>query len=152
MANRLPKTLDGDITWFVQCTYCNPPDARPNTPRRHEVELLAKAKRLCKNHETNHFLDFVTAELDTLNHAILTQSTMVEILTEIHEKLGCTCLTHTTQEIEDLTKSDHNIHIPMAYRPLSTATTTATTTPKKPAKTLLERLQNGKNGQHQTGK
>lgn len=137
MAGRLTRMPE---TWFLQCKYCQ------SIPTRnlHEKELLAMARKLCKNHETNHFLDFVTAELDTLDHATLTPHSMIEILTEIHDETGCTCQTEQIATVEELTRNTHNITIPRAYA-------VSTTPPKpttKPGKTLLERLQNGRNGSH----
>lgn len=142
MGNRLTKD---PATWFLQCRYCNPKDQenQPYSPRRHETELLAKAKRLCKNHHTNHFLDYVTAELDTLDHSILTPITMIEILTQIHTSLPCSCQDTSIQEIEQLTKSNQYVTIPAAYA----IPTTPPKIAKRPGRTLLERLQNGKNGQ-----
>ena len=144
------------MTWYVQCTYCK------ITNMGHETELLDKARKLCKNHKTNHFLDYVTAELDTLDHAILTPTSEIEILTQIHNSLPCSCLTDLTQQIEDrtqahqLTGNTHNVTIPAAYAvpaiPQSSTKPTTRTTPKKPAKTLLERLKNGSNGTHQPRK
>lgn len=155
MANRLSTTNipKPPKTWFVECAYCNPPSSHPNTPiRLHETELLAMAKKLCRNHATNHYLDYVNAELDTLDHSILTPITMIEILTQIHNSLPCSCLSDTTATIEDLTRNTHNVTIPKAYAIPATPPTTPQkpkpATPTKP-KTLLERLKNGQNGRQQ---
>jgi len=142
MADRLRKIPTSDITWYLQCAYCK------ITNMGHETELLAKARKLCKNHTTNHFLDYVTAELDTLDHGILNPLSEIEILTQIHNSLPCSCLTSTTTQIEQLTKSNEHVTIPQAYAP-------SPTPPKiinRPGKTLLERIQNGKNGTHKTRK
>lgn len=151
MANRLNpnQTAPTPKTWFVECKYCNPPadTLHQYAPRRHEQELLDRAKKLCKHHETNHFLDYVTAELDTLDHSVLTPITMIEILTQIHNSVPCSCLTDTTAKIESLTKSSEHVTIPVAY----SQNPTHPRTPKTHPKTLLERLQNGKNGTHKTG-
>lgn len=171
MANRLTTTPK---TWFLECAYCNPADARPNTPRRHEFELTQMAKKLCRNHRTNHFLDYVNAEFDTLDHSILTPTTMIEILTQIHTSLPCDCLSDTTTAIQTalniLPKTHitaHNIIIPttpiirtiptkpapiqtIAKRTTTTKSAPTTTKQAKPAQatTLLERLKNGTNTQH----
>lgn len=160
MANRLGKAPTAEITWFLQCKYCNPKDT-PFQERRHETELLAKARRLCKNHQSNHFLDYVTAELDTLDHSILTPITMIEILSQIHTSIKCDCLTDTTTEVEELTKTQHipthitsiptiakntSEIIPPSQKP--TTLNSPTTRPKPPAKTLLERLKNGSSNTH----
>lgn len=139
MADRLIKTPTSEITWFVQCAYCK------ITNMGHETELLAKAKRLCKNHQTNHFLDYVTAELDTLDHAILNPNSEIEILTQIHTQTGCDCLNPLSADIAQLTRNTDNVTIPAAYRPEKPKPTTRTTS-KKPARTLMERLKNGTNG------
>lgn len=141
MADRLIKTPTSDMTWFVQCAYCK------ITNMGHETELLAKAKRLCKNHQTNHFLDYVTAELDTLDHSILNPNSEVEILTQIHTQTGCDCLNPLSADIAELTRNTHNVTIPAAYAVTSEPKPTTRTPSKKPARTLMERLKNGTNGQ-----
>jgi len=146
MADRLSKTPTSGITWFLQCAYCK------ITDMGHEKELLNKAKRLCKNHQENHFLDYVTSHLDTLDHSILTPISEIEILTQIHNSLPCDCLTETTHEIDQLTKSNEYVTIPAAYAIPTTPEIPAKPKPQRPAKTLLERLQNGQNGTHKPRK
>lgn len=143
MGKRLtPLPHSADHRWFLQCKYCQVTDMG------HETELLAKAKRLCRNHQSNHFLDYVAAEFITLNHAILTPVTEIEILNEIHDQLGCDCLAALTAEISTMT------HTAQASPETATSTPTQTNTTKpiQPPKTLLERLKNGTNGTHKKGK
>lgn len=137
MGNRLTRVPQ---RWFVECEYCK------LTDYGHETELLHKAAKLCKHHESNHFLDFVTAEFDRLDHSVLSPIGQIEVLTEIHQKTGCDCLSGLTSAICTMTTTPNltnTHHIPT--KPQNHQAKQSTPKPEKYPKTLLERLQKGRN-------
>lgn len=87
-------------TWFLECTYCQ---TNPDQPT-HEQELLAKVLQICKKSAEYHFREFLTAELDTLDHAKLSPSGQIEVLLAVHDKTGCDCLSASISDIERKTQ------------------------------------------------
>jgi hypothetical protein len=94
MAHRLTST---PTSWYVECKYCQ------RTDMGHERELRKKANALCQRPEKSHIGAYLEAELDRLDHAILNEIGQIEILTEIHAKTGCDCLTELQDQLTDAT-------------------------------------------------
>lgn len=85
--------------WFLECKYCQ---TDPTTPL-HEKELLAKVSLFCKKSDEHHFREFLTAEFDTLDHARLTPAGQIEVLSAVHDKTGCDCLSASISDIVEKT-------------------------------------------------
>lgn len=138
MSDRLTRTPK---TWFIECKYCL------TTDRGHERELRAKAKRLCKNinhpdpTQRSHFLAYLEAELDLLDHTNLSDAAQIEILTTIHDKTGCTCLSDLTQQIERAITNSSEVTIPTNLTAPSNPTNHNNQHKLKPQRsTILDRI------------
>jgi hypothetical protein len=54
----------------------------------HNIETLEQAAILCKQ---EHWLDFVQAELDWVDHADFGPYQQIRLLVKLHDKTGCSC-------------------------------------------------------------
>lgn len=144
MSNRLTQT---PALWFNECKYCE------ITDRGHERELLDKAHKLCKNFAAYHFGDFLTAEFDRLDHAVLSPIGQIEILTAVHDKTGCPCLNPAIETISEQTRiAQETLTLPTSLtlpnesptspKPTKHAPQSSKHAPTKPS-TILDRLKVG---------
>lgn len=104
--------------WFVQCKYCNDNDFGRTGTRLHELELLDKARKMCRKLKTSHLEAYVTSELDRLDHSKMDTLGQIEILTAIHHRTGCDCLTDLTEHVTEATHTATADPAPQPPQPL----------------------------------
>lgn len=98
--DKLDKLPTSEQTFFIQCKYCE------DTNMGHERELMDKAHKLCKKLKTSHLPAYLTAQMDRLDHAKLDKIGQIEVLSALHHRTGCDCLTASIDQLQHDTQSD----------------------------------------------
>jgi len=84
------KTIEFPTLWGPQCEYCQ------KWHNAHENAVLRKAALLCKQ---PHWLDWVKADLDLLDHSKVSNPDIMHFLIAIHTKTDCHCLDQLLEEV-----------------------------------------------------